>query len=212
MSAKEGKRTIEYVAMDRLTPYARNSRTHSEDQVRQIAASIREFGFTNPVLIDGEGTIIAGHGRVLAASHLQMKEVPCIKLDYLTEAQRRAYVIADNRIAEIGSGWDLEMLKLEVDDLGIVDKWDLRDLLAEIADGDEAAESANPEVVFSEIMNEANNYVVLIFDNEIDWLGATTHFQLTTKYSKRTNGKPWSAGIGRVINGAEYLNRLKAGQ
>jgi len=212
MPAKEGKRTIEYVAVGRLTPYARNSRTHSEVQVRQIAASIREFGFTNPVLIDGEGTIIAGHGRVLAAFHLQMKDVPCIKLDYLTEAQRRAYVIADNRIAEIGSGWDLEMLKLEVDDLGIVDKWDLRDLLAEIADGDEAAESANPEVVFSEIMNEANNYVVLIFDNEIDWLGATTHFQLTTKYSKRTNGKPWSAGIGRVINGAEYLNRLKAGQ
>jgi len=116
MPAKEGKRTIEYVAMDRLTPYARNSRTHSEDQVRQIAASIREFGFTNPVLIDGEGTIIAGHGRVLAASHLQMKDVPCIKLDYLTEAQRRAYVIADNKLA-LNAGWDIDLLHLTIKEL-----------------------------------------------------------------------------------------------
>jgi hypothetical protein len=207
-SGKTDKRVIEYVALDKLTPYARNSRTHSPEQVKQIAASIREFGFTNPVLIDDEGTIIAGHGRVLAAQHLQLAEVPCIRLGYLTETQRRAYVIADNRIAEIGSGWDLEMLKNEVEELQIADKWELRDLLAEIGDSGEV-ESAQPEVVFSEIMNEANNYVVLIFDNEIDWLSAMTHFELTSKYSKRTNGKPWSAGIGRVIDGAQYLNRIK---
>ena len=85
---------IETVAVDRLIPYARNSRTHSDVQVAQIAASIREFGFTNPVLIDADGGIIAGHGRVMGARQLGLPEVPCIRLGHLTEAQRRAYVIA----------------------------------------------------------------------------------------------------------------------
>ena len=108
--------TLEIVKIDALIPYARNSRTHSDAQVAQIAASIKEFGFTNPVLIDGGGGIIAGHGRVLAARKLNMSEVPCIRLEHLTEAQRRAYVIADNRLA-LNSGWDTEMLKVEFADL-----------------------------------------------------------------------------------------------
>ena len=107
---------IETVAVERLIPYARNSRTHSEAQVAQIAASIREFGFTNPVLIDAEGGIIAGHGRVMGARQLALAEVPCIRLGHLTEAQRRAYVIADNKLAA-NAGWDEEMLGLELRDL-----------------------------------------------------------------------------------------------
>lgn len=100
-----------------LTPYARNSRTHSSNQVAKLADSIREFGFTNPVLIDATGGIIAGHGRVMAARKLGMESVPCIVLAHLTEAQRRAYVIADNKLAEIGSGWDEKTLGLELADL-----------------------------------------------------------------------------------------------
>ena len=107
---------LEVIQIDALIPYARNSRTHSDAQVAQIASSIKEFGFTNPVLIDGQGGIIAGHGRVLAARKLGMSEVPCIRLDHLTEAQKRAYVIADNRLA-LNSGWDTEMLKVEFADL-----------------------------------------------------------------------------------------------
>lgn len=107
---------IEMMAVADLVPYARNSRTHDDAQVAQISASIREFGFTNPVLIDAQGGIIAGHGRVLAARKLKMEQVPCIMLDHLTDTQRRAYVIADNRLA-LGSAWDNEMLKLELDDL-----------------------------------------------------------------------------------------------
>jgi site-specific DNA-methyltransferase (adenine-specific) len=107
---------LETIQIDALIPYARNSRTHSDGQVAQIASSIKEFGFTNPVLIDGGGGIIAGHGRVLAARKLGMSEVPCIRLDHLTEAQKRAYVIADNRLA-LNSGWDTEMLKVEFADL-----------------------------------------------------------------------------------------------
>lgn len=111
---------IEHLALDALIPYARNSRTHSDEQVAQIAGSIREFGFTNPVLIDGEGGIIAGHGRVMAARKLGLAEVPCIRLAHLTEAQKRAYVIADNKLA-LNAGWDDEMLALEMLDLRDVD-------------------------------------------------------------------------------------------
>jgi len=108
--------TLEAIQIDALIPYARNSRTHSDAQVAQIAASIKEFGFTNPVLIDAGGGIIAGHGRVLAARKLGLTDVPCIRLDHLTDAQKRAYVIADNRLA-LNSGWDTEMLKVEFADL-----------------------------------------------------------------------------------------------
>ena len=99
-----------------LVPYARNSRTHSDAQVAQIAASIREFGWTNPVLIDGADGIIAGHGRLLAARKLGLTEVPCIVLDHLSETQKRALIIADNKLA-LNAGWDSEMLGLELQDL-----------------------------------------------------------------------------------------------
>lgn len=116
LRSKADKRVIEYVSTSSLTPYARNSRTHSPQQVKQIAASIKEFGFTNPVLIDEDNGIIAGHGRVMAAEHLQLNEVPCIRLEYLTETQKRAYVIADNKLA-LNAAWDEELLKVELDDL-----------------------------------------------------------------------------------------------
>lgn len=107
---------IEYRPLDALIPYARNSRTHSEAQVAQIAASIREFGWTNPVLVDEQQTIVAGHGRVMAAQKLGLDSVPTITLAGLTEAKRRAYVIADNKLA-LNAGWDEEMLKVELQEL-----------------------------------------------------------------------------------------------
>jgi DNA modification methylase len=99
-----------------LVPYARNARTHSEAQVAQIAASIREFGFTNPILVDGDRGIIAGHGRLLAARKLGLTEVPTIELSHLTEAQRRAYILADNRLA-LSAGWDDDLLRIELGEL-----------------------------------------------------------------------------------------------
>src|SRR5690554_2417342 len=100
-----------------LIPYARNSRTHSDEQVAQIAASIKEFGFLNPIIIDGDNSIIAGHGRVLAAQKLGMESLPCIEASHLTDAQRKAYVIADNKLA-LNAGWDDELLRIELDELG----------------------------------------------------------------------------------------------
>jgi ParB-like chromosome segregation protein Spo0J len=98
---------------DALLPYARNSRTHSEEQVYQIAQSIQEFGFTNPVLVDAANNIVAGHGRVLAAKQLGLQDVPTINVGWMTEQQRRAYVIADNQLA-LNAGWDDSVLAQEV--------------------------------------------------------------------------------------------------
>ena len=111
---------IEKISADVLIPFAKNSRTHSDAQVAQIAASIREFGFTNPVLVDEANGIIAGHGRILAARKLKLTEIPCIRLVHLTDAQKRAYVIADNKLA-LNAGWDEAMLKLELADLKALD-------------------------------------------------------------------------------------------
>lgn len=104
------------VKVANLVPYIRNSRTHSAEQVAQIAASIREFGFTNPLLIDEQGGIIAGHGRLLAAQKLGFDEVPAITLQGLSDAQKKAYVIADNKLA-LNAGWDDEMLRVEFQEL-----------------------------------------------------------------------------------------------
>lgn len=106
--------------VDKLIPYARNSRTHNDEQVAQIVASIKEFGFTNPILIGADDVIIAGHGRLLAAQRMGLKEVPIVRLPHLTETQRRALVIADNKIA-LNAGWDEEMLALEMKELGDMD-------------------------------------------------------------------------------------------
>lgn len=110
------KLKVQYIAVDELLAYERNTRTHSKEQVAQIAASIREFGFTNPVLVDAGNVLIAGHGRVAAAKELGMAEVPCIRLGDLTEAQANALRIADNSIA-LNAGWDIETLKVELDAL-----------------------------------------------------------------------------------------------
>lgn len=103
-----------------LIPYVNNSRTHSDEQVNQVASSIKEFGFTSPVLIDEQGGLIAGHGRVMAAKKLGLDEVPCITLSGLTESQKKAYIIADNQLP-LNAGWDMEKLKLEVETLQELD-------------------------------------------------------------------------------------------
>ena len=110
--------SVEYRPVSTLIPYANNARTHSEAQVAQIAASISEFGWTNPILVDGEDGIIAGHGRLLAAKQLGMAQVPVIVLAGLSEAQKRALIIADNKLA-LNAGWDVQLLGVELAELGL---------------------------------------------------------------------------------------------
>lgn len=107
---------VEVWPIEKLVPYDRNPRTHSDEQVNRIAASIAEFGFLNPILVDTDAGIIAGHGRLMAAKQLGLQEVSVVVLDHLTEAQRKAYVIADNQLA-LNAGWDDELLKAELADL-----------------------------------------------------------------------------------------------
>lgn len=140
---------IEVWPIDKLTPYERNARTHSDEQVDKIAASIQEFGFVNPVLVDSEHGIIAGHGRVMAARQLGLTDVPVIVLDHLTDEQRRAYIIADNKLTEIG-GWDEDLLAAEVNallsddfEIGLVGFTD--DELADLLDDDGLEEEPDDE-------------------------------------------------------------------
>jgi site-specific DNA-methyltransferase (adenine-specific) len=131
-----------------LTPYARNSRTHSDEQVAQIAASIKEFGWTNPILIDGEKGIIAGHGRLKAAMRLGLEEIPAIELSHLTEIQKKALIIADNKLA-LNAGWDTELLSLELEEL------ELEGLdLSLTGFGEEEISALKPEVVNEGLTDE----------------------------------------------------------
>lgn len=114
------KLEVIYKKASDLIPYVNNSRTHSDEQVTQVASSIKEFGFTNPILIDEDGGIIAGHGRLMASKKLGLDEVPTITLAGLTEAQKKAYVIADNQLA-LNSGWDLDQLRVEMERLSELD-------------------------------------------------------------------------------------------
>jgi ParB-like chromosome segregation protein Spo0J len=140
-----------------LIPYVNNARTHSEQQVLQIAASIKEFGFNSPVLVDGENGIIAGHGRVLAAKKLNLDEVPTIELKHLTKTQKKAYILADNRLA-LNSGWDNDLLALELGELSD-DGFDLNllgfdvDELNGFNDVEEEKEKELKEETYSEIFN-----------------------------------------------------------
>jgi len=116
----KGGLSVVYLKTSDLIPYINNSRTHSDEQVAQVAASIKEFGFTNPILIDEDGGIIAGHGRLLAAKKLKLDNVPTITLEGLTDAQRKAYIIADNKLA-LNAGWDFEVLAMELGQLKDLD-------------------------------------------------------------------------------------------
>lgn len=136
--------SIEYQLVAGLKPYAKNARTHSKKQIQQIADSITRFGFTNPVLIDGDGMILAGHGRVEAAKLLALTDVPCIRLDHMTPQQKRAYVLADNKLA-LNAGWDEELLAEELKELLLQDEFSIDATGFSIAEVDQIIEGSQLE-------------------------------------------------------------------
>lgn len=190
-------RVIKERPIEQLIPYARNARTHSDAQVAQIASSIREFGWTNPVLVDGANGIIAGHGRVLAARKLGLGAVPCIELGHLGETQRRAYILADNKLAE-QAGWDVELLKLELQELQAEDfdvnlaGFDAEELAALLADKtegltdpDEVPEApADPVTVLGDVWVLGKHRIVCGDSTDADVVatclnGAVPHLMVT---------------------------------
>ncbi len=196
---------VKQVNIDKIIPYHNNPRKNQA--IDKVASSINEYGFQQPIVVDPNMVVIVGHTRLLASKKLGLKKVPIAIAD-LSKSQAKAYRLADNRTNE-DSSWDEELLKGELLDLeGLIntigfEDSELEKLLEEPEPEDE------PDVEFSEEIGEANNYIVLVFKNDIDWLSAQTHFNLKTVSSKRQNGKPWSKGIGRVVDGAKYITELK---
>ena len=156
-----GKHTTEMkmVETSKLIPYVNNARTHSQEQVNKLRGSLREFGFINPVIIDGEYNVIAGHGRLMAAKEEGIKEVPCVLVDYLSEAQKKAYILADNRYAQ-DAGWDEELLRLEIEALEGMD-FDVsltgfnEDEIADLFSSDENTGAEDDDFDLSEALEQA---------------------------------------------------------
>jgi ParB-like chromosome segregation protein Spo0J len=151
---------IQEIEIEKLIPYARNSRTHSDDQVAQIAASIKEFGWTNPILVDGEAGIIAGHGRLAAARKLGLKKIPVIELSHLTPTQKKALIIADNKLA-LNAGWDSDMLALEFEELNI-EGFDLDLLGFDETEINKLNENENYDDEIKEVKDDGNRNLLLI--------------------------------------------------
>ena len=196
---------VKQVNIDKIIPYHNNPRKNQA--IDKVASSINEYGFQQPIVVDPNMVVIVGHTRLLASKKLGLKKVP-IAIANLSKSQAKAYRLADNRTNE-DSSWDEELLKGELLDLeGLINTIGFEDSeLEKLLEKPEPEDE--PDVEFSEEIGEANNYIVLVFKNDIDWLSAQTHFNLKTVSSKRQNGKPWSKGIGRVVDGAKYITELK---
>ena len=201
---------IVYKNIKELKPYKKNAKKHPKEQVERIANSIKEFGFTQPVIVDKNNCVVAGHGRILGAKKAGLKVVPTVMLDDLTEEQIKAYRLVDNKLNE--SDWDEGLLKDSLEEIFEMDM-EMFGFSMDVLE-DETIE-VEPEVKFTEILNEENNYIVLKFNNKIDWLNAMGLFGIekTKAYPTKKDGNKKSfgmrAGVGRVLDGQEALERIR---
>ena len=188
-----------------------NPRKLSKKAEQQLTDSLKRFGFVDPIIInvnaERQNIVIGGHQRLKIAKKLGFKKVPCVELDLSLEKEKELNI----RLNKNSGAFDDEVLKeyFNAEDLSA---WGFDDKEIQFFNvDDEQNEDKEPEVEFSEYLQETNQYIVLLFDNEVDWVSAQTHVDLKTVKSKRRNGSEWSRGIGRVIKGAEYLARIKGG-
>ena len=191
---------IELLKIEDLIPYHNNPRVN-DPAVDYVASSISEFGFKVPIVIDKDNVIVAGHTRLKAAIKLKLKELPCIRATDLTDAQIKAFRIADNKTNEFAE-WDFAKLDIELEELEDFD-YDFG-----FDEKGKSMGNEEPEIEFSEELLEEHNFIVLYFDNSIDWLQAETLFDIKTKTEKREQKSMQSSGIGRVLNGALALNKI----
>ena len=198
---------IEYVKTEELKPYANNAKIHTAEQIEQIKDSIKEFGMNDPIAIWKNNEIIEGHGRLIACLELGIEDVPVIRLDELTDEQRRAYMLVHNQLT-MNTGFDLDVLKEELDDIvGIaMDEYGFD--IGEIEIDDIDQDILNPEEPIAKELGEANNYVVLEFNTEDEWIDAQKIFNLKRVQTGDENKNIRRHGIGRVINGADVIKRL----
>ena len=193
--------------IEAIIPYSKNTKKHDDVQINNVAESIKQYGFVQPIVIDKNNVVVIGHCRLLAAKKLKMQEVPCVCVDDLTEEQVKALRIVDNKSNE--SDWLNDILELELPDVDL-SAFDFDFGL----DKKKNKEEIEGEVEFSEILGEENNYLVLQFKTDIDWLNAQSIFGLETvkSYSTRKDGKVTKnmerKGVARVLDGAKVLNEL----
>lgn len=189
-----------------IKPYEKNPRKN-DDAVQYVVQSIKEFGFKVPIVIDKNNVIVAGHTRYKASKKLNLDVVPCIIADDLTEEQIKAFRLADNKVSEVAE-WENSLLSKELDSILNIDMslFDFKEIFKE-----EIAEEEK-EVEFTESLEEEHNYIVLYFDNDVDWLQAQSVFDIkqVKEYSTRKDGeiKKAKIGVGRVLNGAKAINKL----
>lgn len=195
---------ITYRPIKELKPYKKNAKKHNKEQVEQIANSIKEFGFTQPVIIDKYDCVVAGHGRILGAKKAGLKQVPTVCLDELTEEQIKAYRLVDNKLNE--SEWDKKTLKEELDEL--YGSFSMEDFGFGISiENIDLLQEGKREIAPE--LGEANNYIVLEFDTEQEWEDAQFYFDLKEVETPDKNPKIRRKGIGRVIKGKDILEILK---
>ena len=198
------------IPLAEIKPYEKNAKKHDERQIENVAESIRQYGFVQPIVIDRNGVIVIGHCRALAAQRIGMSTVPCVCAEDLTDEQIKALRIVDNKANE--SEWDLPLLAEELAFLDL-DGFDFDFGLEK----EEKEAKEKPEVPFTEILGEENNYVVLQFKNDVDWINAQSLLDIkqVQAFSTRTDGKVTSKmrriGTARVLDGAETLHRLLGG-
>ena len=202
------KLNIVYKQIKELKPYKKNAKKHNKEQVEQIANSIKEFGFTQPVIIDKHNSVVAGHGRILGAKKAGLKQVPTVCLEDLTEEQIKAYRLVDNKLNE--SEWDNDLLKQSLEE---IEEMNMEVFGFTIDKLEDESVDVEPDVPFTEILNEENNYIVLKFNNKIDWINALGVFGLkqVKVYPTKKGGKKDSLkrmGVGRVLDGVKALEGL----
>lgn len=203
---------VEEIPTAELVEYQNNAKLHPHEQIDQIAQSISEFGFNSPILAwhndDGEPEIIAGHGRLMAAKKLGLEALPVVFLDHMTEEQRRAYILVDNKLT-MNSGYDEDILAAELNELFMFDMGEFGFDVGKITIDDiDLGEDFRNETKFAKELGEANNYVVFQFDKEVDWLTVCEKFNLEKVSTRDRNPNIRRYGIGRVVDGAELLRVL----
>ena len=210
---KDVELNIVYRNIKELKPYKKNAKKHPKEQVERIANSIKEFGFFEhrAVAIDREDNVIEGHGRILAAKKAGLTQVPTICLDDMTEEQIKAWRLIENKTAE--SSYDEEMISKEIEEL-LQSDIDMEAFGFSVDILEDETVEVEPDVPFTEILNEENNYIVLKFNNKIDWLNAMGLFGIekAKAYPTRKEGNKKSfgmrAGVGRVLDGQKALERV----
>lgn len=198
------KTKIEKVSISSIKENENNPRSINKQKFKKLIKSVQEFPEMlklRPIVVDKDNIILGGNMRYKACKEVGLKEVYIIQAKNLSEEQVQEFIIKDN----VGFGdWDWDILANSWESEKL-DEWGL-----EVPSIEDFTGVEEQEIEFSEYLDEAHNYVVLLFDSDVDWLGAQTHFNLSSVHSKRANGKPWSKGIGRVVNGAEYLKAIKS--